>query len=151
MARYIVLKNDLETKREKLLVLRDDFAVLALLFPLPWLLFKRLWLHAFVAFFILVFIGYLSEEVVTFGIALISNIALGIIVAFEGQSWVINKARRRGYREIGSVNDAHNLQEAELLVFDKYAVDEIVKSKPGSRPFPQPPALGGTDMLLGRP
>ncbi|MEN0001097.1 MAG: DUF2628 domain-containing protein [Pseudomonadota bacterium] len=151
MARYIVLKNDLETKREKLLVLRDDFAVLALAFPLPWLLFKRLWLHAFVVLLILAFISYLSEETVTFGIALVSNIALGLIVALEGQSWVINKAKRRGYREIGSVNDAYNLQEAELLVLDKYAIDEDAETRPAMRPVHQAPAPGDTNILLGRP
>ncbi|MEM1378435.1 MAG: DUF2628 domain-containing protein [Pseudomonadota bacterium] len=123
MARYVVLKNEAEENGSRVCVMRDHFSVVALAFPLPWLLFNRLWLEALIAIFALACIGLLASQLPTVGISLICNLALGALIGLEGERWAIAKAKRRGFHEIGTIADAANREEAELRAYAMFGVE----------------------------
>lgn len=146
MPRFVVLESDIETKGQKVRVMRDGFAVFAIAFPLPWLLFHRLWFEAALILPFIMAISIFSNHPETVGIVFIGNLALGLIVALEGDGRVIARMKRNGYREIGAIAEAHNQDEAELYAAG--ILDQIQRFGPKRNKKPDTD-LDNSDMILG--
>ena len=109
MASYQVLVPASGDKAEALFI-RDGYSFLAFLLPLPWLLFRRMWLHA-----ALVLVAYIGGELLAeaFQIQAIS-MAVGLFVSlwlgFEGGHLRGQMQERRGWTlarviEAGRIGD----------------------------------------------
>ena len=143
MPRYVVLESDIETKSQKVRVMRDGFAVLAIGFPVPWLIFHRLWFEAILLLPLVMAISLFSGNPETMGIVLVGNLTLGLLVAIEGAGRIIARLKRRGYREIGTVAEAQNYEEAE------FHAAELMARVPSTKKKEAPKPDADTDMILG--
>ena len=112
MASYVVTKPASDRRGEDALFIRDAFAPLAVLVPVPWLLWHRLWFEAALALCASFAFATLSVWVGMPGLAGIVSILLGFYVALEGGALKIAASRRRGWEEAGII-DARNNEEAE--------------------------------------
>ena len=121
-------------------LVREGFAPLALAFPVPWLLIKRLWLAALVAFIAPFAVGYLFGPTA----GLVANIATGIAVAVEGRNWRIMKWERRGWCYVSGYF-AHDRAEAE----DRLAMLAAELANGATAPLPGPvaPTVPATDSV----
>lgn len=124
MTSFVVLHNDGAPLRfsERTEFVRDHFSIVALAFPLFWLLWHRLW------FATVIFIGVMTILVFVAGdhrfILAVGplNFLIGLFVALEGSAWRIASFKRHGYRQV-AVLDAHNLEEAELKFTSVHATN----------------------------
>ena len=121
-------------------LVREGFAPLALAFPVPWLLIKRLWLAALVAFAVPFAVA------LAFGptAGLVANIATGVAVAVEGRSWRIMKWERLGWRYVSGYL-AHDRAEAE----DRLAMLAVELANDAKAPLSEPavPIVPATDPI----
>ncbi|WP_374828856.1 DUF2628 domain-containing protein [Paenochrobactrum pullorum] len=122
MASFVVLEPEGLNEKVQVdatVIVRDGFALFALIVPFFWLLSKRLWLEAFVVLAATLAIGSAATTqfapAVPFLIFLVS-----VLVALEGNNWRIAKLRRRGFVE-KAVIDANDLGEAEIRYFVDHA------------------------------
>ncbi|MEO0543218.1 MAG: DUF2628 domain-containing protein [Pseudomonadota bacterium] len=143
MPRFVVLESDIETKDQKVKVMRDGFAILAIGFPIPWLLFHRLWLETAIVGVALFAVNMYSENLYLTGITFVGNLAIGLLVALEGDNRIIAKAKRRGYREVAIVADAENKWEAEWRAAYLLGQQQRKNKNPDREPN------GDSDMILG--
>jgi hypothetical protein len=112
MASYVVMEPAADGRGEAALFIRDAFAPLAVVVPIPWLLWNRLWFEAVIALLSsLILMGVPSWAGVSQW-AGIASILMGLYVALEGSALKIAAARRRGWEEAAIV-DARSLGEAE--------------------------------------
>lgn len=95
--------------------LRDGFSLWALLFPLPWLLVKRLWLEAalltgaYMALSVFAWSGPVSWLAVLY----VFNAAAALWVALDGRHWIVETYLARG-ATLRTIISADSLEEAEL-------------------------------------
>lgn len=97
---------------EQAIFIRDAFAPLAVVLPVVWLLWHKLWIEAGVALIAMVAITAALEWL---GLAQLAGLAaslIGLYVALEGGALRIFASRRRGYSE-KAVIDAASLADAE--------------------------------------
>ena len=87
---------------------REGFAALAIAFPVPWLVVKRLWLPALAVFAVPFAVGALLGPLP----GLVASAASGLAVAWEGRNWRIAKLERRGWRYVAG-QFARDRAEAE--------------------------------------
>lgn len=121
MTRFVILKNpDLNALVDKprAVLVRDHFSLLALIFPLFWLLWHRLWFAAAMAFIGFIAIALITSDVRLALAAVLLNALLGFFVAIEGSAWRIAQLQRHGY-QFADVVLAQTREEAELLALDK--------------------------------
>jgi Protein of unknown function (DUF2628) len=126
MASYIVMEPALDRRGAAALFVKDAFAPLAVIVPVVWLLWCRLWFEAAMAFFASLI---LTAAVIWIGAPQfvgIGSILIGIYVALEGGALKIAASRRDGFEDV-AVIDARSLTEAE----ERYYI---------SRPLVQSPA-----------
>ena len=96
-------------------LIRDGFSFLAVLFPVVWLLWNRVWFgFAIYVVFILVFI--LASELINPLIGVLLNSLLGFYLGFEGTNWRAKKYLGNGWQEVDVVL-ASNYEEAEMRAF----------------------------------
>lgn len=112
---YSVEKSGLSEDRVQFV--KDGFSVFALILPVFWLLGKRLWWHAAVAFLVIsvltALIGqYFSLASVTSALTFL----LSAFVALEGKNWYLSALQRRGFQEVAVV-EANGPEEAEIRYF----------------------------------
>jgi hypothetical protein len=112
MASYIVMEPAADRRGEAALFIRDAFAPLAVVVPVPWLLWNRLWFEAAMA---------LCASLILTGAAIwigapqlsgIGSILMGFYVALEGGALKIAAVRRQGFEDAATV-DARSVGEAE--------------------------------------
>jgi len=120
-----------EERADRTVFVKDGFAWLALILPLPWLLVNRLWLGTLVYVAISVTAATAGEflpvsEGAGAALALIGNLYAG----FEGNDLIRRKLARRGFVAAGSVI-AKRRDEAELTFFESRGAPEIL-----ARPAP---------------
>ena len=156
MKSFVVMEPP-EGGGEEAVFVRDGFSIIALAFPLVWLLWHRLWIET--AF-------YVAAAVTLYSVGLLSGMALAapflsfllaLYVALEGSAIRLAALHRRGWREVGIV-DAQNRDDAELRWFYDEEVPDTngsapVQAKPFGRPATQAiggPALGLLDYPGGR-
>ncbi|ACI57242.1 conserved hypothetical protein [Rhizobium leguminosarum bv. trifolii WSM2304] len=106
---------------EETRTIRDGFTLLGFLFPWPWLLAHRLWLHAAAAFVLQGIGGALMEEP---GLGLAgAAIMLGVnvLIGLEGQNFRIRSLAAKGWNEDALIA-ADRLDIAEQVYFADKAV-----------------------------
>lgn len=128
MTSFVVLQHGGEpTARalEKTVFVRDTFSIVALVFPIVWLFWHRLWIAGCCALALFIAVSvFAGENVVLFWLLFAFNISLSLLVALEGPALRMAALRFSGYRDLGIV-EAENLEQAQL----KWALGQI-KSKP---------------------
>ena len=121
------------------LFIRDGFSWLAFLFPLPWLLVRRLWLVALIAVVLYAVSVYLAEAFRLDALPFAFSFVLGLWTALEGGEARVRKYERLGWT-VERVIAAARLSDAEEIHFAEKARDAR------SHPADQAPA-----MPLGKP
>ncbi|MFC4624471.1 DUF2628 domain-containing protein [Daeguia caeni] len=116
MAQFVVLERPGAKGAEEACFVRDGFSPIALIMPLLWLLFQRLWFEAAAVFGISLLLGLGASHFGAAGAATALSMLVSLFVALEGRNWKIAKLRRQGYAERAAIA-ADDLEEAELRYF----------------------------------
>lgn len=117
MASYVVLeRRPAAGRRIETELVRDEFSYLALVFPLVWLLWYRLWFAALVLLLVSVGVGMIGEYLAPGLAMVVAGFVVSFFVALEGPAWRVARFRRLGYMETGAVV-APSLSEAEIRWF----------------------------------
>lgn len=159
MASYIVLVPPLQNNQrqdDKTVFIRDGFAILAFVLPVPWLLFNRLWFEAALVFAAVAAISIVGSYTGHANLAEIVAALLALLVAFEASDWRIRALERRGYDQ-AAIIDARSAADAETIYFhgDAFAADPepvlpaIDLNAPSSTPTEGKPVAGGMLGLVG--
>ena len=112
MASYVVMEPAADRRGEAALFIKDAFAPLAVVLPVVWLLWNRLWFEAAMALFATLFLTGAAAWAGMPQLAGIGSILMGFYVALEGGALIIAAARRRGCEDAAIV-DARSVTEAE--------------------------------------
>jgi hypothetical protein len=129
MASYLVMEPASDRRGESAVFIKDAFALLAVIIPVVWLLWHRLWFEAAMVFCASVGLMGASAWLGAPKIAGIGSLLLGIYVALEGSALKIAAARRNGYAD-ERVVDARSVTEAE----ERYYLSRLPeKAAPVSR------------------
>lgn len=149
MATYRVFKfehalPDQKAAGENIRVVKDAFSLFALVLPIVFILWHRLWL-------LLIF--YLGATLIVFalsnainpGMAFFLNLLFGLYIGLEGTAYIAAKLGFNGWAEVGAVM-ASDDEEAELRALARYgevgeaqANDQVkLPTPPQATPAPQP-------------
>jgi hypothetical protein len=112
MASYVVMEPAGDRTGESAIFIRDAFAPLAVVLPVVWLLWHRLWIEAGVALVAMLSITAALEWLGAPQLAGFAALVTGLYVALEGSGLRITAARRRGFGE-KAVIDAVSQADAE--------------------------------------
>ena len=121
------------------LFIRDGFSWLAFLFPLPWLLFRRLWLVATAAVALYLVTIFLAEQYRLDALPMAFSFVLGLWVALEGGAARMRRFERLGW-QVERVMSAASLSDAEAIYFAEAAAGarrqpaEPLPALPASKP-----------------
>jgi Protein of unknown function (DUF2628) len=97
--------------------LREGFSWWALIFPLPWLAIKGMWIVLLVALGVQFAIWALAEALgLGDAMRVILSLSINLILAFEGNSLLRWTYERRGFEELGLIH-GDDLDEAEYRFF----------------------------------
>jgi hypothetical protein len=97
---------------------RDGFVFPALVIPVLWMLWHRMWLEAALLFLAMVLLGLGGEQHGYGIIATVASIGLALFTGFEGANLRLASLRRKGWRD-AAVIEAHSAGDAEI----RYAYD----------------------------
>ena len=130
MASYYVLTPQGSTNPEKdTRFVRDGFSWLAFIFPLPWLLVRKLWLIAglSVVFYLLAILAaeYWGLDALPVAFSFILSLWAGIEGGHVRAYWM----QRHGW-DLKATIAAHDLDEAEAIYFYGDAMDDTVDMAP---------------------
>lgn len=153
MASYVVLTppdgNELD---ERAVLIRDGFSLLALIVPVIWLLWNRLWFAAAMLLLLSVAIAIAISQIPSWStVFTVSSVMISLFVALEGNNWRIAKKERQGW-ELRTVIDAPSQATAEEIYVSAAA------STPEQQPRPAPafgkkaangPAPAASEPALG--
>lgn len=156
MASYVVLTppdgNELD---ERAVLIRDGFSLLALIVPVIWLLWNRLWFAAAMLLLLSVAIAIAISQIPSWStVFTISSVMISLFVALEGNNWRIAKKERQGW-QLRTVIDAPSHATAEEIYFSAAAATPEQQPRPapafgknaatGPAPAASGPALGLLD------
>lgn len=117
MATYYVLMPPKPGNPEKdTLFIRDGFSWLAFFFPLPWLLFKRMWLVAGLAVLLYLVTVFVAEQWRLDGLPVAFSLILSLWTSIEGNHVRARLLERKGWNLKAEIA-AHDLDEAEEIYF----------------------------------
>ncbi|MEX3010845.1 DUF2628 domain-containing protein [Hoeflea sp. TYP-13] len=118
MASYVVLTPpDSSELDENTVLIRDGFSIPAVIIPVLWLLWNRLWFAAIMLFLISVGIAVAISLLPGWSVVLTAaSVLLSLFVALEGNGWRIAKKERQGWT-LQSVIEAPNHGTAEEICF----------------------------------
>jgi len=117
MRLYTVYQSPDARGETDLVFIKDGFCWPALILPVLWPLFRKLWLVAFAIVVLFVALSVLAEAGLLAPFAgSVIEAAIAVIVAFEGNNLRRWTLQRRGWREIGMVS-GRNLAAAERAFF----------------------------------
>jgi hypothetical protein len=117
--------------------LREGFSWWALLFPLPWLVIKGMWIVLLVALGAQFAIWAIAEALGAGDMMrLIFSFAINLILAFEGNNLLRWTYERRGFEELGLVH-GDDLDEAEYRFFTEIGLPRA----PAAAEVEQPPVF----------
>jgi hypothetical protein len=132
-------------RADRTIFVKDGFSWPGLIFPLPWLLFQRLWLGTLV-YVALAFaaggIGLFMTEDSGFLLACLAN----LYVALEGNDMRRRKLARQGFAEMGSVM-AKSPDEAEQIFFAERGTPDVTAPEPPRPKAPTLPRGSGHDVI----
>jgi hypothetical protein len=126
--------------------IRDGFSWLAFLFPLPWLLFRRLWLAAIVAVLLYGISIFLAETYRLDALPVAFSFLLSLWVALEGGEARVRKLEGTGW-QVDRVMAACSVTDAEEIYFSGKAAStrrqpvEPLPLLPTARPLAQSQAV----------
>jgi hypothetical protein len=102
---------------DDVVLLREGFSWWALIFPLPWLVIKGMWIVLLLALGAQFAIWGLGEALnLSDRAQLILSLAINLILAFEGNNLLRWTYVRRGFEELGFIH-GEDLDEAEYRFF----------------------------------
>ena len=102
--------------------IRDGFSWLAFLFPLPWLLFRRLWIAALVA--VVLYLGsiFVAEQYGLDALPIAFSFLLSLWVSLEGGEARVRRLEGLGW-QVERVLAAQNVADAEAVYFAEKAAN----------------------------
>ncbi|MEZ5810273.1 MAG: DUF2628 domain-containing protein [Rhizobiaceae bacterium] len=116
MAAFVVMdRNEAEAGANATFV-RDGFSVIALIAPVIWLLWHRLWIEAFVALAAAAGLAALGTVAGFENTAPLLSFLVSVFVALEGPQLRVAALERRGLHHAATV-EADNAADAELKYF----------------------------------
>ncbi|MBX9456953.1 MAG: DUF2628 domain-containing protein [Rhizobium sp.] len=116
--------------------IRDGFSWLAFLFPLPWMLIRRLWMAAIVAVALYVVSIVAAEQYGLDAAPIACSFLISLWVALEGGLARVRKTERLGW-QVERVLAAETIADAEAIHFAEKAA--TARSRP-AEPLPVLPA-----------
>jgi hypothetical protein len=127
---------------------RDGFVFPALVIPVLWMLWHRMWLESGLVFLATAIFGALADRADMGTLAALLSLALAVFTGFEGAALRIASLRRKGWIETAVV-EAQSAADAELRYLYDAEELEPVAAEPAPRPSlpsapvtPTGPALG---------
>jgi len=117
MTSFVVLQHDGETTAkasEKNVFVRDAFSIFALVFPILWLFWHRLWIAGGCVLILFVAVSAFVDQNGSFlWLLMVFNILLSLAVAIEGSAWRMAALRLSGYKD-RAIIEAENSEQAQL-------------------------------------
>jgi len=117
---YVLTPPDMRDAERQTRFIRDGFSWPAFLFPLPWLLVRRLWLVAALAALGYLLVGLADEAWNLDGLPLAYMVVLSLWAGLEGGHIRAEALQRRGWELRASILAA-DLDEAEAVYFARSA------------------------------
>lgn len=155
MTRYLVLTPEWpDDTEERTVFIRDGFSLLAFLFPVPWLLLRRLWFHAIMILAATTGMSMLGASSGHGVAATLVTTLLFALVGLEANHWRAQRLIRHGYAESGIVHAA-SAADAEIIYFHDRAQLAPPPPEPAAirrdKPVAGPamPVRGGMVGLVG--
>ena len=152
--------GDISSRADKIVFVRWGFAWLALVIPILWLLYHRMWLvlAGFVALLFLIQVGFMalgSDQQAAGWAVLIANFVFALF-ANDLRQWTLSL---RGYRMVEMVS-GNNIVECERRFFTVWLAEqealkvEELRAGPGpqqiiSAPIPNPRGSTESDGVIG--
>jgi hypothetical protein len=125
---------------DDVVLLREGFNWWALIFPLPWLVIKGMWIVLLMALGVQFAIWGLTEALnLSDAARLILSLSINLILAFEGNNLLRWTYERRGFEELGLVH-GDDLDEAEYRYFTEIGLPPD-DDKTEQVETPKPPIL----------
>ena len=149
MKRFIVMAEPNVPHGDGIRFIRDGFHPLALVLPVVWLLWNRLWLHAALVFAAMGIVAAATELWIATALPVISglvNFAIGLATALEGPAWLVADLERKGH-VVRDVINAGSAREAEEI-FAAHLPEMTAVQKPALRGF-QPVSQASLIPLAG--
>lgn len=148
----------METTTDKYVFVRDGFYVWAMIAPVIWMLYHRLWLALIGYVVLLAAMGFaLSRLGVSGGTSLIAFTLVSVLIGLEAASLRRRKFSGRKWRQLDVVV-ADDEEAAERRFFDRHAAAlapsassswvERGPQQPSSAPY-QPQAVSGANDIIG--
>ena len=133
MASYVVLTPpDGGELDERAVLIRDGFSLFALIVPVIWLLWNRLWFAAAMLLLLSVAIAIAISQIPSWStVFTVSSVMISLFVALEGNNWRIAKKERQGW-QLRTVIDAPSHATAEEIYVSAAA------APPEQQPRPAP-------------
>jgi hypothetical protein len=126
--------------------IRDGFSWVAFLLPLPWLLFKRLWVVALAAVLVYLVAIYIAEQYRLDALPIAFSFVLSLWTALEGGHAQARSLERKGW-QIERVIAADRLSDAEEIYFaSKTATARTEPDRP-LPPLPARKAIASSDAV----
>lgn len=149
MKRFMVMTGSDGPRGDGLRFIRDGFQPLALVLPLVWLLWNRLWLQAALVFAATGLAAFAAGSLMPAALPVVTglaNFAAGFITAHEGGAWHAADLEMRGHA-VQEVIVAGSVREAEEIYASRLPETAAV-SRPASRGF-QPVSQASLIPLAG--
>lgn len=154
MASFFVLTPRLRNGREdhdNAVFVRDGFAWLAFILPIPWLLVQRLWFEAALVLAATVALSIVGAATGHGDMAAMVTALLSLLVGLEGNNWRAARLERKEF-EHGVVVTADNAIDAETAYFYRNDLSAKLSGAPQttapSRSAGQKPLTGGMVGLV---
>ncbi|WP_136657963.1 DUF2628 domain-containing protein [Nitratireductor sp. XY-223] len=149
MASYVVLTPPESGEMDdRAVLIRDGFSLFALIVPVIWLLWNRLWFAAAMLLLISVGIAVAIGQMPAWSTVLtVSSVMISLFVALEGNNWRIAKKERQGW-EMRAVIEAPDHATAEEIYFSADAPAPQETSRPAPV-FGKAAATGSASAATG--
>jgi hypothetical protein len=116
--------------------IREGFNWWALLFPLPWLVIKGMWIILLIALGAQFAIWAAAEALgLSEAMRLILSLSINLILAFEGNTLLRWTCEQRGFDELGLVH-GDDLDEAEYRFFTEIGLPVTAEAQKPEAPKP---------------
>ncbi|MGN6550544.1 MAG: DUF2628 domain-containing protein [Pararhizobium sp.] len=141
MASYVILTPTESARGDgDAVFVRDGFAWLAFLLPVPWLAFHRLWIATALAVAVGLTLLLVVERTGWGGTAIAIGVLIALWIGFEGNGLRVAGLAARGWT-VRDVVEAPDRTTAELFYFDASAeLGSEKKVEPASPSRPRAPA-----------
>ena len=154
MASYVVMEPAPaaggDGNRERAVLVRDGFHLLAFLVPAVWLLWHRLWIEALVVVAVSMALSGVGSVAGLGNAAPFLSLLVSLYVGLEGAAMRLAALRRRGWRERGVV-EADSAADAEIRYLHETADEagEPLAARPASLSAPPVASSRATGPALG--